>query len=64
MELLIKPINKKMKKLLFVLAVALSACGGGSVKEVSSDSTSVTIDTLKLDSVKAIDTTIIDTLKK
>jgi len=53
-----------MKKLLFVLAVALSACSGGSTTEVSSDSTSVSIDTIKVDSVKVIDTTIIDTIKK
>lgn len=54
-----------MKKLLFVLAVALSACGSGSTTEVSSDSTSVSIDTIKVDSVKVIDTTsIIDTIKK
>lgn len=53
-----------MKKLLFVLAVALSACGGGSTTEVSSDSTSVSVDTIKVDSVKVIDSSIIDTIKK
>jgi hypothetical protein len=64
MELLIKTINKQMKKLLFVLAVALSACGGSSTTEVSSDSTSVSVDTIKIDSVKIIDSSIIDTIKK
>jgi hypothetical protein len=43
-----------MKKLLFVLAVALSACGGGASTEVvSTDSTKIS------DSIK-----IVDTLKK
>ena len=57
-----------MKKLLFVLAVALSACGSGnsSVKSVDEDSilANYSIDTLKVDSVKVIDSSIIDTLKK
>jgi uncharacterized protein YcfL len=55
-----------MKKLLFVLAVALSACNGSSTGEVvSNDSTSVSIDTIKsIDSIKVIDSSIIDTLKK
>jgi hypothetical protein len=47
-----------MKKLLFVLAVALSACGGGaSTETVSTDSTKISDTTIK-------STKIVDTLKK
>jgi hypothetical protein len=54
-----------MKKLLFVLAVALSACGGGaSTETVSTDSTKISDTTKVVESVRVIDTTIIDTLKK
>lgn len=54
-----------MKKLLFVLAVALSACGGGASTEVvSTDSTKICDTTKVVESVRVIDTTIIDTLKK
>jgi len=56
-----------MKKLLFVLAVALSACNSASVEAPAvSDSTSVdsisikAVDSLKVDSSKSI----IDTIKK
>jgi hypothetical protein len=58
-------LNIKMKKLLFVLAVALSACGGeASTEVVSIDSTKICDTTKVVESVRAIDTTIIDTLKK
>jgi len=53
-----------MKKLLFVLAVALSACGGASTETVSTDSTKVSDTTKVVESIRVIDTTIIDTLKK
>jgi hypothetical protein len=51
-----------MKKLLFVLAVALSACHSASTEAPSiSDSTSIkVVDSLKVDSSKSI----IDTIKK
>lgn len=51
-----------MKKLLFVLAVALSACNSTSTEAPSiSDSTSIkVVDSLKVDSSKSI----IDTIKK
>ena len=59
-----------MKKLLFVLAVALSACGDASTETVSTDSTKI-VDSTKIsdttkvvESVRVIDTTIVDTLKK
>jgi len=54
-----------MKKLLFVFAVALSACGGASTETVSTtdstiiDTTKVGVDSSIIDSTK-----IIDTLKK
>ena len=45
-----------MKKLLFVGLVVLAACNSTSTKEVSSDSTSVKVDSVKaVDSVKVID---------
>jgi len=45
-----------MKKLLFVGFVALASCSSASTKEVSSDSTSVKVDSVKaVDSVKVID---------
>ena len=45
-----------MKKLLFVGFVALASCSSASTKEVSSDSTSVKVDTVKtVDSVKIVD---------
>jgi len=53
-----------MKKLLFVLAVALSACGDASTEVVSTDSTKVSDTTKVVESIRVIDTTIIDTLKK
>jgi uncharacterized protein YcfL len=56
-----------MKKLLFVLAVALSACGrNSSVKTIDEDSilANFSIDTIKVDSLKVIDSSIIDTIKK
>jgi len=51
-----------MKKLLFVLAVALSACNSASTEAPAiSDSTSIkVVDSLKVDSSKSI----IDTIKK
>ena len=53
-----------MKKLLFVLAVALSACGSASTETVSVDSTKISDTTKVVESVRVIDTTIVDTLKK
>lgn len=53
-----------MKKLLFVFAVALSACGGASTETVSTDSTKISDTTKVIESVRVIDTTIVDTLKK
>jgi len=53
-----------MKKLVFVFAVALSACGGVSTETVSTDSTKISDTTKVVESVRVIDTTIIDTLKK
>lgn len=53
-----------MKKLLFVLAVALSACGGASTETISVDSTKISDTTKVVESVRVIDTTIVDTLKK
>jgi hypothetical protein len=50
-----------MKKLLFVGLVVLASCNSASTKEVSCDSTSVKVDTVKaVDSVKAV----IDSVKK
>jgi hypothetical protein len=46
-----------MKKLLFVLAVTLAACGGGTKSSpVATDSTKV--DSTKVDTTKMIDTII------
>jgi hypothetical protein len=42
-----------MKKLLFIVLVALTSCGSASTKEVSSDSTCVKVDSVKVDSVKS-----------
>jgi len=43
-----------MKKLLFVALVALTSCGSVSTEEVSSDSTIVKIDSVKIiDSIKS-----------
>jgi hypothetical protein len=45
-----------MKKVLFVGLVVLSSCDSTSTKEVTCDSTSVKVDTVKaVDSVKVID---------
>jgi hypothetical protein len=48
-----------MKKLVFVLAVALTACGGSSVTEAPK-SDSLKKDSVKIDSVKKS----VDTIKK
>ena len=49
-----------MKKVVFLSLVVLASCNSVSTKEVSSDSTSV-----KIDSVKAVDSIkVIDSLKK
>ena len=49
-----------MKKVIFLSLVVLASCNSASTKEVSSDSTSV-----KIDSVKAVDSIkVIDSLKK
>jgi hypothetical protein len=48
-----------MKKVLFVGLVVLVSCNSASTKEVSCDSTSV-----KVDSVKAVDSIKVDSLKK
>jgi hypothetical protein len=48
-----------MKKLLFLGLVLLAACNSVSTKEVTCDSTSV-----KVDSVKAVDSVKVDSLKK
>ena len=60
-----------MKKLVFVLAVALTACGGSSsVKMIEEDSVlkNFSIDTVKkVDSIKKVDSCkkcIVDTIKK
>jgi len=44
-----------MKKLLFVGLVVLASCNSASTKEVSSDSTVIKVDSVKIDSVKVID---------
>lgn len=49
-----------MKKLIFVLAVALTACGGSSTTEAPK-SDSLKVDSVKVDSCKKC---IIDTIKK
>jgi hypothetical protein len=65
MEMLIKLINKEMKKLLFVLAVALSACKfTTSTEPVTKDSTSIDTTAVGIDSVLIDSTKIIDTIKK
>ena len=49
-----------MKKVIFLSLVVLASCSSASTKEVSSDSTSV-----KVDSVKAVDSVkVVDSLKK
>jgi len=56
-----------MKKLILATAVValFTACHSTTEANITEDSTSVSIDTVKVDSVKVIDTTsIIDTLKK
>lgn len=51
-------LNIKMKKLIVIAAVAFTACKGGSSETPTScDSTKVKIDTVKIDSVKVIDST-------
>jgi hypothetical protein len=48
-----------MKKVLFVGLVVLTSCGSASTKEVSCDSISVKVDSIKaVDSVKAVKDTI------
>jgi hypothetical protein len=41
-----------MKKLLFLGLVVLTSCGSASTEEVTTDSTSVKVDTVKVDSLK------------
>jgi hypothetical protein len=56
-----------MKKLILATAVValFTACHSTTEANITEDSTSVSIDTVKVDSLKVIDTTsIIDTLKK
>jgi len=48
-----------MKKVLFVGLVLLTSCGSASTEEVSCDTTCV-----KVDTVKAVDSVKVDSLKK
>ena len=55
-----------MKKLILATAVValFTACHSTTEADIKEDSTSVSIDTVKVDSLKVIDSSIVDTLKK